>query len=38
MTITLTIGPKMTQAIWLHKIQEFIKALREEKYKMVATK
>ncbi len=38
MTITLTIGPKMTQAIWLHEIQEFIKALREEKYKMVATK
>ena len=33
MTITLTIGPKMTQAIWLHEIQEFIKALREEKYK-----
>ena len=33
MTITLTIGLKMTQAIWLHEIQEFIKALREEKYK-----
>lgn len=33
MTITLTIGQKMTQAVWLHEIQEFIKALREEKYK-----
>lgn len=33
MTITLTIVPKMSQAVWLHEIQEFIKALREEKYK-----
>lgn len=32
MTITLTIDKKMTEAVWLHEVQEFVQALRQQKY------
>lgn len=32
MTITLTIDKKMTEAVWLHEVQEFVQALRHQKY------
>ena len=38
MSIILTIEKKMGQAVWLHEVQEFVKALRAEKYKALKEK
>lgn len=38
MNIILTIEKKMGQAVWLHEVQEFVKALRAEKYKALKEK
>ena len=32
MMIRLTLPPQTTTAVWLQEIQQFVKALREQKY------